>query len=155
MSMKNECDSSAAQAAAGVLPGGVHRELLSFVLWTATIAWAAAILWLSSLSSSELPSVARMVSDKFSHFMAFAIGGWLAASAMRSTWPSLHFAVPVVTAILMGATFGAFDELFQLLTPGRSGADFYDWVADVLGIVTGSSLTLLTHGFLERFVPRR
>lgn len=155
MSMKNEYDSSAAQAASGALPGGVYRELLSFVLWTATIIWAATILWLSSLSSSELPSVAHMFWDKFSHFTAFAVGGWLAASAMRSTWPSLHFTVPVVMVILMGASFGAFDELFQLFTPGRSGADFYDWVADVLGIVTGSSLTLLTHGFLERLVPRR
>ncbi len=133
----------------------MYRQILSFTLWTAAIAWAATILWLSSLSSAELPNAARMLSDKFCHFIAFAVGGWLVASATRSTWPRLHFAVPLIAAILLGAAFGAFDELLQLLTPGRSGADIFDWFADVLGIVTGSSLTLLTHGFFERLIPRR
>lgn len=133
----------------------IYRLVLSFTLWTATILWAATILWLSSLTSTELPRAAHLFSDKFCHFIAFAVGGWLSASAMRTTWPSLHFTIPIVVAILLGSAFGAFDELFQLLTPGRSGADIFDWVADTLGIVTGSSLTLLTHGFLQRLIPRR
>lgn len=153
--MNNTPDPDATKAADAAPSDDIYRTALSFVLWTATIIWAATILWLSSLKSRDLPTFTHLVSDKFSHFMAFAVGGWLAASATRITWPALRFAKPIIAVILLGALFGAFDELFQLFTPGRSGADFYDWIADILGILTGASLTLLTHGLLERIIPRR
>ena len=81
-------------------------------------------------------------------------GGWLAASAVRFGRPSgrviLHFAIGVAIA----ATYGIVDEIHQLWTPGRSGADIFDWIADLLGSSTGALLAYFTYGHLERLVTR-
>ena len=44
---------------------------------------------------------------------------------------------------LMDGFFGALDELWQEFTPGRSGGDLYDWIADALGATVGAALTLV------------
>jgi VanZ family protein len=130
------------------------RRLLATALWLALLVWAGGILWLSSLSPEKLPSAAFLTWDKLNHFVAFAVGGWLAASALRTSRPDGRTLVMVATAIILVAAFGAFDETVQLLTPGRTGADFYDWIADFLGAVAGAILSLLTHARLDRYVPR-
>lgn len=130
------------------------RRLLATALWLALLLWAGGILWLSSLSPAQLPSAAFLTWDKLNHFVAFAVGGWLAASALRTSRPDGRTLVTVATAIIFVAAFGAFDETIQLLTPGRTGADFYDWIADFLGAVAGAILSLLTHACLDRYVPR-
>lgn len=130
------------------------RRLLATALWLALLLWAGGILWLSSLSPAQLPSAAFLTWDKLNHFVAFAVGGWLAASALRTSRPDGRTLVTVATAIIFVAAFGAFDETIQLLTPGRTGADFYDWIADFLGAVAGAILSLLTHARLDRYVPR-
>lgn len=132
----------------------MSRRLLSVGLWCAVAFWAGGILWLSSLSPRDLPETAFLFSDKFNHFVAFAVGGWLAASALRTSRPALRRGTAVVLAIAAVAAFGAFDETRQLLTPGRTGGDLYDWIADFLGAIAGASLTLVTHARLERFVTR-
>ena len=135
--------------------GPVRRLLLAFFLWAALFVWAGAILWLSSLGAEELPPAAFVAWDKLNHFVAFAAGGWLAASAVRVSIPSRRIGALLLTAALVVACFGAFDEMFQLLSPGRSGADLYDWIADLLGASFGAFFSLLTHGILERLVARR
>ncbi len=132
----------------------VPRSALAALLWIALVLWAATILWLSSLTLKELPSAAFLVSDKFNHFIAFAVGGWLAASALRTSRASAPVGRQILLAIALVAAFGALDEMSQLLTPGRAGGDLYDWIADFLGAVAGASLVRLTHGYLERLVPR-
>jgi VanZ family protein len=132
----------------------VSRPVLATLLWTALVLWAGTILWLSSLTPDELPSAAFLVSDKFNHFIAFAAGGWLAASALRVSRVSAPVGRHILVAVALVAAFGALDEMSQLLTPGRAGGDLYDWIADFLGAVAGASLVRLTHGYLERLVPR-
>lgn len=80
--------------------------------------------------------------DKINHFLAYALGGWLAAGALRLSRPSAPLFGVVVGAVLLVAVFGAFDELWQQYTPGRSGGDVYDWTADTLGAVGGAALSL-------------
>ena len=58
----------------------------------------------------------------------------------------------ILMAICLLAAFGASDELLQKFTPGRSGGDLYDWIADFLGAITGALLNLTTHARLERFL---
>ena len=130
------------------------RRLLPAALWLALISWAAGILWLSSLTPDELPSAAFLTWDKLNHFLAFTVGGWLAASAWRLSRPELSLVSALTFAVAAVAVFGAFDESLQLLTPGRTGADFYDWIADFLGALAGALSTLVTHARLERLVPR-
>ena len=72
------------------------------------------VFWLSSLSHDELPRTAFVTWDKLNHFAAFAVGGWLAASALRLPRPEAPAAGRIVLAVLLIAAFGALDEFVQL-----------------------------------------
>lgn len=130
------------------------RTAVAAFLWIALAAWSATILWLSSLSPESLPSSAFVMWDKLNHFIAFAAGGWIAASALRMTWPQRPAPVILLLAVMLVSAFGAMDEALQLFTPGRSGGDAFDWIADLLGAIFGVSLTLITHARIQRLVSR-
>lgn len=130
----------------------VSRRRFASLLWLGLLCWAGVILWLSSLSPDELPDAAFMFWDKVNHFAAFAAGGWLAAAALHVTRPRGRTATTLVLAVLLIAAFGVLDEALQTLTPGRTGGDVDDWVADVLGATAGALLTLPA---LPRLMRRR
>ena len=52
--------------------------------------------------------------------------------------------------VLTGAAVGWFDEWHQTFTPGRSGLDVYDWMADVTGSLLAVPLALGILRFLKR-----
>jgi hypothetical protein len=132
----------------------MSRRLLSAGLWGTVALWAGGILSLSSIAHHDLPDAAFLFSDKFNHFVAFAVGGWLTASALHLSRRSGTVAGRLLLAIALVAAFGALDEALQTFTPGRTGGDLYDWIADFLGAIAGALLTLVTHARLERFVTR-
>ena len=119
-----------------VFVGRVPRALFAALMWFLLGCWAGTILWLSSLTPAELPPS--------------AFGGWLAATALQSGREIGSRRGRILSAILIVAVFGALDETRQLFTPGRSGADVYDWIADFLGASAGAMISLLTHGFFAR-----
>ena len=133
----------------------MSRRQLTRVLWGAWFCWAGAILWLSSLSPDELPDAAFALWDKLNHFTAFALGGWLAAAALRVSRPHASPAASAIPAVILVAVFGGLDEALQTLTPGRAGGDLDDWVADALGAAAGALLTLPTLSRLYRPVSDR
>ena len=59
----------------------MSRATLAGLFWFALACWAATMLWLSSLTAQELPDAAFLAWDKINHFLAYAVGGWLAAGA--------------------------------------------------------------------------
>jgi len=120
------------------------RRHLGPILWISLGMWSITILWLSSLSPQDLPEAAFLFWDKLNHFIAYAIGGWLASAAVRVSRPRTGVAGAIVIGTAMIAAFGILDEAFQTLTPGRSGGDVDDWIADVLGASTGALLTVPT-----------
>jgi len=122
----------------------MHRRTLAPILWAALACWAVAILVLSSLTPQELPDPAFWFGDKVNHVTAYALGGGLAASALRVSRPQLRPSVTILLAVSMIAAFGILDEVVQTFTPGRSGADVGDWLADVLGAITGALITART-----------
>ena len=121
-----------------------RRRRLGPILWISLVFWAITILWLSSLPPQQLPEAAFLFWDKLSHFCAYAIGGWLASAAVRVSWPRTGVVGGVVIGIALISAFGILDEAFQTLTPGRSGRDIDDWIADVLGAGAGALLTVPT-----------
>ncbi len=137
-----------------VFRNAVSRRFLSLLFWCAVALWVGGVLWLSSLSPRDLPEAAFLFSDKFNHFAAFAVGGWLTASALRLSRPSAPLAGRLVLAVALVAAFGALDEALQTFTPGRTGGDLYDWIADFLGATAGALSTLVTHARLERIITR-
>lgn len=135
----------------------MSRRRYARVWWAALLLWACAILWLSSLTPDELPRAAFVLWDKVNHVAAFALGGWLAARALHTSTPTLRNTRVVALAVLLIAAFGVLDEAVQAFTPGRTGADLYDWIADVLGAITGALLSLSAHrlGFRRTSKERR
>ncbi len=113
--------------------------------WLALFCWAATILWLSSLPPQELPDAAFLAWDKINHVLAYALGGWLAASALRLSRPSASAVSRIIGAVILIAVFGVLDEAFQTSTPGRTGGSLSDWVADVFGAVVGALASVPTH----------
>ena len=113
--------------------------------WLALFCWAATILWLSSLPPQELPDAAFLAWDKINHVLAYALGGWLAASALRLSRQSASAVSRIIGAVILIAVFGVLDEAFQTSTPGRTGGSLSDWVADVFGAVVGALASVPTH----------
>ena len=118
---------------------------LRVLAWWGVGIWAATITVLSSMTPLQLREIAPFeLWDKAEHFIAFAAGAVNLALALcwSTAWPWKR--VILFTAIAI-SIFGAADEIHQLFTPNRSGADPYDWTADTLGALTGALLTALVY----------
>ncbi len=108
----------------------------------AVLVWMRTIWFLSSIPGDENPQL-KMQLDKVAHFLAFAGGGILVAGLFATIvvvvlrrkvrW---DFLIPA-TAIAIGL-LGWLDEWHQCFTPGRSGANMVDWIADFLGGIAGA-----------------
>jgi VanZ family protein len=96
-----------------------------FAWWIATLVLIATIFYFSSRSGSEvgLPSPW----DKVAHFSSYALLGFFATRATRSSWSGWGIA----------AAYGALDEWHQSFVPLRD-ASAWDWLADALGGLSGS-----------------
>ncbi len=107
--------------------------------WLAFTVWAGTIYYFSSLTGPEIAQFGIHLWDKFEHFMAFTAGGVLLALALRwsVTWPWKSVARFAILALVI---YGALDEIHQLFTANRSGADPFDWLADCFGGLTGVAL---------------
>jgi VanZ family protein len=119
--------------------------------WLATFGWASAIWVLSSRPMPEMPSLSEIPYwDKFLHFVAFAVGGFLLASALQVSTQWKWRRVFVVSFIGI-ALYGALDEWHQLYTPGRSGGDVFDWLADLTGAMVGALSARPIYGRIRQF----
>lgn len=132
----------------------VSRPQLASILWILVVAWGWVIFFASSTPAEDLAGSELFAWDKLNHFIAYAAGGWLAGSALRVGQPGGSRRLQVFAAVVIISVYGALDELRQVYTPGRSGADFYDWIADFLGAIAGAIMAVFTHGPLHRFVTR-
>lgn len=109
-------------------------QISATIAWVLFCIWAATIFILSSLTGEELQVMPGplLAFDKLVHALAFAAGAVLLALALKQTL-GVHKGRLFWFTILGIALFGAFDEIHQLFTPGRTGADFLDWIADMIG----------------------
>ncbi len=125
---------------------------LRIIAWSGVAIWAATITVLSSMTPPQINDIAPFqMWDKAAHFIAFLAGSVNLTLALRwgTAWPWKRVAVFTIAAI---SVFGAVDEIHQLFTPNRSGADPYDWTADTLGAIAG---TLLTATLYARYFSTR
>lgn len=117
------------------------------------VVWAATLYLLSSFSKTmpeggpEIPHL-----DKILHFGFFLGGGVIFGTwiLLRNT-PSAPALVRIVIPLIIFALVGALDEYHQTFTPGRSGNDPFDWLADFLGGGTGLLLAHRFHHILLKF----
>ncbi len=118
------------------------NRLPPVICWGAVALWAATIWWLSSNPVPELPDPAFEIPhlDKIVHFIAFGIGAFGTAWAARRS--GLGRGAAQLLSIIAIAAFGAIDEWHQLSTPGRTGGDLFDWLADCAGAIVGTLIAL-------------
>ena len=85
-------------------------------------------------------------SDKLKHYIAYA--GLAFLLALRSSCHARLTGRTLAWLLVAGAAYGAFDEITQEMV-GREG-ELGDWVADVIGLVTGLAAFALIWAALDR-----
>jgi len=111
-------------------------------------AWWPALLYMAAIfilsAQSKLPELPGPILswDKSLHLIAYLGLGFVLFRAVSLTpllGPGLY-----PQSLLVGALYGASDELHQRFVPGRT-MDFFDWLADVMGL----ALALLIIGIIK------
>lgn len=114
------------------------REALTVdvrVWWGLFALWNAAIFWFSSRSTLPDGGFSFPGLDKVQHGAAFAAGAFI----LMNAWPlrperlAADLAVRACVMLLIAIS----DEVHQTFTPGRSGNDAGDLLADLCGTATG------------------
>lgn len=109
--------------------------------WFAGCALWAVVLWFLSAGHPAPPGAFEIpYFDKVCHFGYFFGGGAMLATALRLRQTAAPPAWGRIIAVvaLAAALTGWMDEFHQTFTPGRSGNDPADWLADVLGGTAGA-----------------
>jgi VanZ family protein len=118
--------------------------------WLASLAWAATIYWFSSRTGPEIEEINIFeLSDKVAHFIAFFAGGPVIVCALRWSTKWNWSRIACVGACIL-ALYGAADEYHQTFTANRSGADFWDGLADSLGGLAGTLAAVSLYARIER-----
>ncbi len=110
-------------------------------LWiVGLLVWAATLYLLSSraLPANSLPRFPH--ADKAAHLLYFTVGSFCFGRLLRLQKPAARASLIVLACLLFAAAAGALDELHQSRTPGRSGNDIGDLIADSLGGLLGGWL---------------
>ena len=89
----------------------------------------------SSIGTIEIPDIGVTWLDKILHFIVFGILGLLTARGFRHSTSTRLRSQFMSLSIIICILYGASDEIHQLWIPGRF-ASFWDWIADILGIIT-------------------
>ena len=103
------------------------------------IAWMAFIFMMSSQPTIPIPQVG-IGQDKFMHFIAYGILGFLLAKSFKDSNNGLALK-QIIIAGLFALLYGASDEIHQSFVAGRD-ASWADLLADGIGGFVGAFLLL-------------
>ena len=98
---------------------------------------ALGVVVLSSWPSISLPDLGTSNLDKILHFTQYAILAFLVVRGWSRPLTGRFQRLAVIIGILI--LFAAVDEYHQGWIPGRD-PDWWDWIADAVGIGSGSAL---------------
>ncbi len=116
----------------------------------AFLTWFAVLWGLSSFTGPGdfQPPIDHF--DKIEHFGFFLGGtGLLCAWLFRRNPDRPNWRALIVTAVVVISLIGWLDEYHQSFTPGRSGNDFPDWLADFTGAIAGALIFKALHHRLK------
>jgi VanZ family protein len=128
-------------------------------LWQRPAFWAFSVLcWASLLwwlSSRTLPPVGPTFNhaDKLKHLIYFTAGSFCAARLLILTRPGWTTTAISLSVIAFAFLVGASDEYHQSFTPGRSGNDLGDLIADTAGGLLGAFFALRSRQTLQGNPP--
>lgn len=120
------------------------------VWFSALACWFGVLWYCSTIEGSPLNTPPFPHFDKVQHFGYFLIGGFLLAAGLFRRNPQSHrWKRLLITTTVVMAAIGGIDEWHQCFTPGRSGGDPWDWLADLLGGGSGALLLKAIHQRLQ------
>lgn len=108
-------------------------------LWLPLVVYMGVIIYFSSLSNPVNRFKLVLGADKLVHFFEYMILGILITRALIGSFTVKNKKKLFIPILLIGIIFSASDELHQYFVPNRS-MELGDFIADLLGVVTGSSL---------------
>ena len=120
--------------------------------WALPIFYMGFIFVASSVPGDDLPSWGLW--DKAEHLLAYSVLGVFFLVPVAEARLALVTVRTGAIAVLLATLYGAFDEIHQAFTPGRS-PDIHDLFADFLGAALGVACVLLLRVVLTRLSPRR
>lgn len=97
--------------------------------------FAALIFVLSSIPNLKTPFEFHMA-DKFLHSSAYLLFSILLFFSFYTSKGALWQKYAYPLSLIVGIAYGLLDELHQAFVPGRQ-SDFFDFLADFLGIAMG------------------
>jgi VanZ family protein len=125
----------------------ISRNLDHFAAWLPlkpavylclVVIWAVTLWFLSAgdPTPEDAPKIPHL--DKVAHFTYFFGGGAALAACLGLSWSHWsRFRVFAIVTIVF-CILGRLDEYHQSFTPGRSGNDTGDWIADIMGASVGA-----------------
>lgn len=130
--------------------GRVLSRYVPLIVWLAFISVASSdsfsagntsriiaplILWVFPNTTPETLAVVHFITRKLAHFTEYAILGFLAARAFRSSpRPAIHSRWFLISLLLI-VTYALLDEYHQSFVPSRT-ASIYDSMIDMAGGLT-------------------
>jgi hypothetical protein len=117
----------------------------TFALWLAFVAWCITVFILSSIPGTRFAPPPFSWADKLVHASIFATGAFLLVAACRRTFAASSWKAFLLLFAAM-LLIGVSDEFHQTFTPGRSGNDHGDLLADAIGALVGLGCATLLHG---------
>jgi VanZ family protein len=115
------------------------------------VLFAGMIFYVSSLSTVVVPSLGIDLEDKLIHMSVYFIFGWLLTRAFHFGKQEPISKKVIIISLLIGLFYGFSDELHQYFVPGRS-SEFWDWLADSIGIILGIEFYRRFYKFELQFV---
>ena len=126
--------------------------LTQVLRWAPPIFYMGFLFFASSVPGDELPSWGFW--DKAEHLLAYSVLGILFLFPVAEARLALVTPRTGAIAVLLATLYGAFDEIHQSFTPGRS-PDVHDLFADFLGATVGVVVVLLLRFVVTRLALRR
>lgn len=115
------------------------------LIWLAFVAWCVTLFILSSIPGNRMEPLPFVQADKVVHASIFTVGAILLASAFFRTFGRSRIKTTLLVFAAM-VLIGFSDEFHQVYTPGRSGNDRGDLLADAIGALIGIACASLIHG---------
>ncbi len=112
-----------------------------------------AVYWLAIFTGTHWPTMPQVLvgmNDKTKHFGAF----FGLALMLCYVTNGEHVVRRFGAILLLGAVYGAIDELTQSLVPGRM-TDLYDWLADISGTATAIAVYITMRFAYDKYRPRQ
>lgn len=116
----------------------------------AVLLWFGVLFYFSSKSDVGIPMLMIKGIDKVQHFGYFFGGGGLLSAFLffrnpiKPSWRTI-----ILTVFGVMAAVSLIDEYHQTFTPGRSGNDVFDGLADVTGATVGAFVFKAIHRWLR------